>query len=170
MVLPCGLKCDFRCANKGYVLLPWGAEERAFNKCRDIAELPPEFTPMINRKESLLGLKEGDGRNATLFAHLMAYKNRGATSAQIKTMAGVINDIIFAEPMDEKELDKIVENTEKYDDGVYDENDPTAMEREFHMSIRQGRYSRKQSGHCINKPCERSNDDSSEPRKPADDP
>ena len=115
MVLPCGLKCDFRCANKGYVLLPWGAENRAFNKCRDIAELPPEFTPMINRKESLLGLKEGDGRNATLFAHLMAYKNRGATSSQIKTMASIINDIIFDEPMDKKELDKIVENTERYE-------------------------------------------------------
>ena len=65
MVLPCGLKCDFRCANKGYVLLPFGAEGRAFNKCREIAELPPEFTPMVNRKESLLGLKDGDGRNGT---------------------------------------------------------------------------------------------------------
>ena len=27
MVLPCGLKCDFRCANKGYVILPFGAED-----------------------------------------------------------------------------------------------------------------------------------------------
>ncbi len=115
MVLPCGLKCDFRCANKGYVLLPFGAEERKFNKCREIAELPPEFTPMVNRKESLLGLKDGDGRNATLFAHLMAYKNRGASSEQIQTMAEIINDIIFEDPMEEKELDKIVENTEKYE-------------------------------------------------------
>ena len=115
MVLPCGLKCDFRCANKGYVLLPFGAEGRSFNRCREIAELPPEFTPMVNRKESLLGLKDGDGRNATLFAHLMAYKNRGATSEQIQVMAGIINSIIFEDPMDEKELDKIVENTEKYE-------------------------------------------------------
>lgn len=115
MVLPCGLKCDFRCANKGYVLLPFGAEERKFNKCREIAELPPEFTPMVNRKESLLGLKDGDGRNATLFAHLMAYKNRGANQDQIQTMAQVINEIIFEDPMEERELDKIVENTEKYE-------------------------------------------------------
>lgn len=115
MVLPCGLKCDFRCANKGYVLLPFGAEGRAFNKCREIAELPPEFTPMVNRKESLLGLKEGDGRNATLFAHLMAYKNRGATAEQIQVMAGIINSIIFEDPMDDSELDKIVKNTEKYE-------------------------------------------------------
>lgn len=115
MVLPCGLKCDFRCANKGYVILPFGSEGRRFNKCRKIAELPQEFTPMVNRKESLLGLKDGDGRNATLFAHLMAYKNRGASDEQIEEMADVINSIIFADPMDEKELDKIVENTRKYE-------------------------------------------------------
>lgn len=115
MVLPCGLRCDFRCANKGYVLLPFGADGRKFNKCRKIVELPPEFTPMINRKESLLGLKDGDGRNATLFSHLMAYKNRGASDDQIQTMASVINNIIFNDPMDSEELDKIVENTKKYE-------------------------------------------------------
>lgn len=115
MVLPCGLKCDFRCANKGYVILPFGSEGRRFNKYRKIAELPPEFTPMVNRKESLLGLKDGDGRNATLFAHLMAYKNRGASDEQIEEMADVINNIIFSDPMDEKELEKIVENTRKYE-------------------------------------------------------
>lgn len=115
MVLPCGLKCDFRCANKGYVLLPFGADGRKFNKCRKIAELPPEFTPMINRKESLLGLKDGDGRNATLFSHLMAYKNRGASDEQIETMANVINTAVFSDPMDQEELDKIVENTKKYE-------------------------------------------------------
>lgn len=115
MVLPCGLKCDFRCANKGYVILPFGSDGRRFNKCHKIAELPQEFTPMVNRKESLLGLKDGDGRNATLFAHLMAYKNRGASDEQIEEMAAVINSIIFSDPMDEKELEKIVENTRKYE-------------------------------------------------------
>lgn len=115
MVLPCGLKCDFRCANKGYVILPFGSDGRRFNRCRQIAELPQEFTPMVNRKESLLGLKDGDGRNATLFAHLMAYKNRGASDEQIEEMADVINSIIFSDPMDEKELEKIVENTRKYE-------------------------------------------------------
>ena len=115
MVLPCGLKCDFRCANKGYVLLPFGTEDRKFNKLRKIAELPPEFTPMINRKESLLGLKDGDGRNATLFSHLMAYKNRGASDEQIETMAEIINTTVFSDPMEQSELDKIVENTKKYE-------------------------------------------------------
>ena len=122
MILPCGLKCDFRCANKGYVILPFGAEGRKFNKCHQIAELPFEFTPMLNRKESLLGLKDGDGRNATLFSHLMAYKNRGASDDQIEVMADLINDNIFADPMKEEELHKIVENTKKYEAANVDDN------------------------------------------------
>lgn len=122
MVLPFGLKCDFRCANKGYVLLPFGCDNRKFNKCRTIAELPPEFTPMLNRKESLLGLKEGDGRNSTLFSHLMAYKNRGANDDQIATMAEIINKYIFRQPMPESELLKVVENTKRYEAAAFSEN------------------------------------------------
>lgn len=115
MILPCGLKCDFRCANKGYVILPFGTPDRKFNKCREIAEMPLEFTPIPNRKDSLLGLKDGDGRNATLFAHLMAYKNRGASEEQIETMAELVNKYIFDQPMDDGELEKIVKNTRKYE-------------------------------------------------------
>ena len=122
MILPCGLKCDFRCANKGYVILPYGSEDRKFNRCKEIAELPFEFTPLINRKDSLLNLKEGDGRNSTLFAHLMAYKNKGATDDQIKTMARIINSVIFAEPMEDGELNTIVENTKKYEADIKDTN------------------------------------------------
>ncbi len=122
MVLPCGLKCDFRCANRGYVLLPWGSEHRAFNTRRVIADLPLEFTPMINRNESLLGLKDGDGRNSTLFAHLMAYKNRGASDEQIDTMAHVINDCVFSDPMDEKELQKTLKSIYRYEATIQGEN------------------------------------------------
>lgn len=114
MILPCGLKCDYRCANKGYVILPFGAEDRKFNKCREIAELPLEFTPIMSRKDSLYGLKEGDGRNSTLFSHLMAYKNKGASEKQIEAMAYAINRYIFDQPMAKKELEVILHNTQKY--------------------------------------------------------
>lgn len=122
MVLPCGLKCDFRCANKGYVLLPFGCKDRRFNKCREIAEMPLEFTPLVNRHESLLNLREGDGRNSTLFSHLMAYKNHGAHDAELRRMAELINGIVFREPMSEGELEKIVDNTKKYEAQQQGEN------------------------------------------------
>lgn len=121
MILPCGLKCDFRCANKGYVVLPYGDEGRAFNNIKQITELPLEFTPMAKR-ESLLGMKEGDGRNAALFAHLMSYKNHGANDEQIEKMARCINKIVFDQPMKDDELMKIVANTSKYDAQEQGEN------------------------------------------------
>lgn len=121
MILPCGIKCDFRCANKGYVVLPFGDEGRSFNKSKEIAELPLEFTPMAKR-ESLLGMKEGDGRNAALFAHLMSYKNHGATEEQIEKMARCINKNVFDQPMKDEELLKIVSNTYKYDAQEQGEN------------------------------------------------
>ena len=115
MVLPFGLKCDFRCANKGYVLLPFGEPDRVFNKCNEIAELPSIFTPLINRKDSLLNLKEGDGRNSTLYAHLMAFKNLGASDSEIAEIAELINTYVFKEPMSKNELEQIVKNTHKYE-------------------------------------------------------
>lgn len=121
MILPCGIKCDFRCANKGYVVLPFGDEGRSFNRIKEVAELPLEFTPMAKR-ESLLGMKEGDGRNAALFAHLMSYKNHGASDEQIEKMARCINKIVFDQPMKESELLKIVENTHKYEAQEQGEN------------------------------------------------
>lgn len=120
MVLPCGLKCDFRCAQKGYVILPFGESNRKFNKTRVIAKLPLEFTPIIGRKESLLNLKEGDGRNATLFSHLMAYKNKGATEEQLIVMADMINKYIFTQPMPVSEVRKILRNTSNY--AAYEES------------------------------------------------
>lgn len=60
-------------------------------------------------------MKEGDGRNATLFSHLMAYKNRGAGEKDIEIAADLINKYVFKQPMEKDELDKIVENTKKYE-------------------------------------------------------
>ena len=122
MIMPFGLKADFRCANKGYVLLPFGLADRKFNRATEIADLPLEWTPIPNRKDSLLNLKEGDGRNATLFAHLMAYKNRGATQEQVDVMAHIVNDDVFSQPMAPSELDKIIANVEKYEAKVGGDN------------------------------------------------
>lgn len=115
MVLPCGLKCDFRCADKGYIVLPWNSgKTRHFSKCKEVAPLPLEFTPLLDRKESLLNMSDGDGRNNALFGHLMAYKNAGASRKQIAKMARIINSTVFAEPLSDDELHKIVNSTKKY--------------------------------------------------------
>ena len=130
MVLPCGLKCDFRCAQKGYVLLPFGSNDlgRKFNKQQKVADLPLEFTPMVGCKESLYGLVDGDGRNDILLRHLSAYKKRGANEEHITTMADIINQYAFDEPLDAKELQKIVDSTRKYEVATASETPPPELE------------------------------------------
>lgn len=115
MISPFGLKCDFRCPKKGYVLLPYGTSGRAFNKVREIQELPREFTPLLTSKQSLFGLREGDGRNSALFAHLMQYKRAGATTDQILKMAETINDAVFEQPMRTNELMKVCTSVAGYE-------------------------------------------------------
>ena len=115
MTLPCGLKCDTRVANKGYVLLPFNTEGRKFYGANEIAELPLEFAPIEWRKESLFNLAEGGGRNELAFKQLMAYKNKGATIDQIEIMGQIINRLVFKEPMGEKELRKILDNVHEYE-------------------------------------------------------
>lgn len=122
MVTPFGLKCDYRCANKGYVLLPYGTSGRAFNNKKTIVDMPLEFTPIPSRKDSLFGLKEGEGRNQTMFNHLMAYKNHGADDSQIQIMADLINRVVFGQPMDSDELAQIVVNVGKYQASNLGEN------------------------------------------------
>lgn len=116
MILPYGLKCDYRCALKGYVMLPFGSNDpkRVFNNYTVIRELPDIFTPLTGRKESLFNLQEGEGRNTLLFSHLMAYKNRGATQEEIESVAEFINTNVFASALPQSELIKIFNNTTNY--------------------------------------------------------
>lgn len=115
MILPHGLRCDYRCALKGYVLLPFGSnDDRKFNNAKRVTDMPLEFTPLQNRKDSLYKLREGEGRNALLFSHLMAYKNNGANDDQLDEAATIINEIVFEDPMPQRELDVILSNTGKY--------------------------------------------------------
>ena len=116
MVLPIGLKCDFRCAGKGYVLLPFGnKDDRKFNKIRTVVDLPKLWTPLAGRTQSLTGLKEGEGRNTTLFNHLMAYKNRGGDIEDIEKLANTINRCIFKERMSSREINYVVKHVDKYE-------------------------------------------------------
>ena len=116
MMLPIGLKCDVRVANKGYVMLPYGMTDRAFSRNKNIADLPRILTPMVGvTRETMVGMADGDGRNDALFRQLMDFKNRGASQTEIEAAAGVINNIAFGQPMPDSELGKILKSVERYE-------------------------------------------------------
>lgn len=116
MILPIGLKCDVRVANKGYVMLPYGMKDRAFSKVKDVIDMPRYLMPMVGvTRETMVGMAEGDGRNDTLFRQLMDFKNRGASQDEIESVAKAINKIAFGQPMPESEIAKILKSVERYE-------------------------------------------------------
>lgn len=64
----------------------------------------PEFLKPNRKLEPMLGLQEGDGRNNKLFNYRVAL----AYIKNWQTVINFINDIIFAEPLPEKEMETIL--------------------------------------------------------------
>ena len=112
-LLPVGIPCDTRVGEKGYVLLPFGLEGRDFIGKKEIIDIIPEFIAFNTQREPLIGLGDGDGRNESLLRHLMGCKNRGIED--LHTLATVINEEVFSEPMPESEITKILKNVENYE-------------------------------------------------------
>lgn len=112
-MLPVGIPCDTRVAEKGYVLLPFGLEDRKFIGHKGITDIIPEFIAFNTKRDSLVGLGDGDGRNEALMKHLMGCKNRGVED--LHKLATVINENVFSEPMPADEITKILKNVDNYD-------------------------------------------------------
>ena len=91
--------------------------ERERNKdltLEGLPELPPILYPLPKQKENLSGMKEGDGRNSALFRHL-GFVRRAYPDIDIDEVAKFINEVVFEEALDEKELETIVESAKKYE-------------------------------------------------------
>jgi len=111
-----GFQVDFKTGNQ-YAIIKRNGIERERNReltLDDLPELPQIFYPLTRQKENLSGMVEGDGRNATLFRHL-GFVRRTYPDVDIADISAIINDIIFAERLDDKELEALVESAKKYE-------------------------------------------------------
>lgn len=68
-----------------------------------IRETLPDYLRPLRRAENLLGLSEHDGRNEKLFKHRMNI----ATIPNWKQIVHFINEVIFSEPLPDKEIEQI---------------------------------------------------------------
>lgn len=113
----CGIFVDYKHGNRSIAIIKRNGQTRKmentelYGKWEQLPELPFELYPN-KLKQSLLGLKNGDGRNSFLYTHLLAIREMypGATEKQIANIARFIEDHVFAEPLDRGELDKLVDN------------------------------------------------------------
>lgn len=110
-----GFQVDYKTGNQ-YVMVKKNGIERERNRkltLDDLPELPLILYPLPKQKDNLSGMKDGDGRNSALFRHL-GFVRRTYPNIEIEDISKVINEIIFKEPLDEKEVEAVVESAKKY--------------------------------------------------------
>lgn len=114
-----GFKCEYKKATKDHnsiTIKRNGKARRIQNK--DIREELPKFLkPLRGVKEPLTSLEEGDGRNNTLFSFKPKLKNIPNRDKCLR----FINNHIFSEPLDEKELEVVLRDTD-YDGEASEES------------------------------------------------
>lgn len=106
--LACGLTADIKVGSKPTVeCLKCNGEERFVEWDSDIYDPLPAWLRPINTNMSLYDLGEGAGRNETLFSYILVLQNAGMTHADIISTLEIINQYIFAMPLDQSEFDTI---------------------------------------------------------------
>lgn len=96
----------------------------------NLNDLPDILLPIKgNDIENLCGLKEGDGRHSKLLRHLCQVR-KNYDDVDIKKIGNFINEYIFNDSMDEKEMNNIITSVEDYDIEPFDSSEFLRGEKE----------------------------------------
>lgn len=113
--LACGLRCDLKVTNKGYVLLPFNITDRRFNRQTDIADMPVFFQPIdvSASAEQYIPAQEGL-RNDSFFKQGSRLRAKGYTDDEIKDTLQACN-VIQDDPVKDSELDVLIAQVCKFE-------------------------------------------------------
>lgn len=111
-----GMTVDYKTGKKSMAVIKQSGQLRAMQNERflgDLSALPmlPVYLYPMHLKHVLMGLVEHQGRNSALFTHLLTVKEMyELDDTFIEELAYFINDLVFGEPLKEKELAPLVES------------------------------------------------------------
>lgn len=139
---PCaiGIVVDIRCMGKGYIILPENDTDRQWGTIsNDIDDVPFFLVPQKDLKiqTEFLGMAEGAGRNAALFAHTLALIDyaKNLTIDEKKESVKIINEFLLADPLDEKELNSTILREDILNRQSDDEEDKSCYEEKLAKRI-----------------------------------
>lgn len=110
--LACGLEADIKLGSRnGIEILKFNGVEREI--IYDIFddeeyELVPKFLLPVNCRTDWTNLKDGDGRNQSLFNYILTLQSNDYTVEEARETIRVMNKYILAEPLTDDELDVIL--------------------------------------------------------------
>lgn len=109
VMLACGIVVDIKIGRKnGLECIRWqGVERRTVYDEGPYQDIPCWLWP-VDTMIDFQSMGDGDGRNDTLFAYILALQRNGLTVEEIRQTIGITNKYILREPVDSRELDTIL--------------------------------------------------------------
>lgn len=111
--LACGIYSDCKSGDKrSYVIIRRYGKNREWIRKYNYKELdllPPFFLPIgaPMSQFNFKGMSDGDGRNQELYNYILHLQNKGFTKEQVIDTIEVINNFVFADPLEDFEIKQI---------------------------------------------------------------
>lgn len=110
--LACGLTADVKVGSKAsYSVLKFNGEERFCEwdiEQGEQYEEVPKFLHPVKSNVDFLNLREGDGRNQTLFNYILTLQSNNFSKDEVKQTLELINKYILKDKLKDKELNTIL--------------------------------------------------------------
>lgn len=109
--LACGLEADIKLGSKNsYAILKFDNKDRFIeweNINNTLDDLPPFLLP-VKSEVDFLNMRNGDGRNQTLFNYILTLQKYGLKKEEIKQTLTIINKFILKDKLKDSELNTIM--------------------------------------------------------------
>lgn len=119
--LACGLKADIKLGSRNsYAICKFnGAEREAIYQTETLDEIPNYFIPIKNDID-FVNMENGDGRNQTLYNHILTLQSLGLSKDEIRKILQIANEFVFEEPLSSSELETIGRDEAFREDSFFD--------------------------------------------------
>ena len=110
--LACGIKADIKVGSENAIsCLKVGGKLRdvTFDKDDDAVyqTVPKWLLPIDKTDRGLFGMKEGDGRDSTLYAYILTLSQHGFSKDDSRETLSIINKYIFEDKLSDKDIERI---------------------------------------------------------------
>ena len=119
--LACGLKADIKLGSRNsYAICKFNNVEReVIYETETLDEIPLYFIPLKNDID-FVNMENGDGRNQTLYNHILTLQSLGLSKSEIRVILQIANEFVFEEPLPTSELETIARDEAFREDSFFE--------------------------------------------------
>ena len=133
--LACGLKADIKLGSRNsYAICKFNGVEREIIYQTDTLDTIPNYFIPLKNDIDFVNMENGDGRNQTLYNHILTLQSLGLAKDEIREILKIANDFVFEEPLSSSEIETIGRD-EAFREDTFFEGSVFAFEKFSHFLI-----------------------------------